>query len=80
MHLLGWGGHTRHWAVFDAMYVVENVVTGQSVHMDESCAENDQVLHALHVTVIGSSQCERDTRNLAGPQFLKTAVFNILVL
>jgi hypothetical protein len=31
------------------MYVVENVLMTQSVHTDEACAENEPVLHALHV-------------------------------
>jgi hypothetical protein len=31
------------------MYVVENVLIWQSVHTDDAAAENDPMLHALHV-------------------------------
>ena len=43
------GGHVRHCVLLDAMYVVENVLIWQSVHTDDAAAENDPMLHALHV-------------------------------
>ena len=39
----------RHCVLLDAMYVVENVLIWQSVHTDDAAAENDPMLHALHV-------------------------------
>ena len=47
-------GQARHCVIAVALYVGENVLTGQLVHTDEAVAENVPALQAAHVMSLGA--------------------------